>query len=57
MNGCVNTVKLTKKIADLDAMLADPTRYDRDLVRVATPGKERAEAAGALAAAGDERWL
>jgi len=38
-------------------MLADPTRYDRDLVRVATPGKERAEAAGALAAAGDERWL
>ena len=48
--------KLTKKIADIDAMLADPTLYDRDPARVSTLGKERADAASALAAAEDQ-WL
>jgi ATP-binding cassette, subfamily F, member 3 len=54
---CDKTIaKLTKKIADIDAMLADPTLYDRDPARLATLGKERAEAASALAAAEDQ-WL
>jgi ATP-binding cassette subfamily F protein 3 len=54
---CDKTIaKLTKKIADIDAMLADPTLYDRDPARLATLGKERAEAAGALAVAEDQ-WL
>jgi ATP-binding cassette subfamily F protein 3 len=48
--------KLTKKIADIDAMLADPTLYDRDPARVSTLGKERADAASALATAEDQ-WL
>jgi ATP-binding cassette subfamily F protein 3 len=48
--------KLTKKIADIDAMLADPTLYDRDPARVSTLGKERADAASALAMAEDQ-WL
>ena len=48
--------KLTKKIADIDAMLADPTLYDRDPARVSTLGKERADAASALADAEDQ-WL
>jgi ATP-binding cassette, subfamily F, member 3 len=54
---CDKTIaKLTRKIADIDAMLADPTLYDRDPARLATLGKERAEAAGALAAA-EDHWL
>jgi len=48
--------KLTKKITEIDATLADPKLYDRDPARVATLGKERAAAAGALAAAEDQ-WL
>jgi ATP-binding cassette, subfamily F, member 3 len=48
--------KLTKKIADVDAALADPTLYDRDPARVAKLGKERADAVDALAQAEDE-WL
>ena len=46
----------TKRIAEIDATLADPKLYDRDPARVATLGKERADAAGALAAAEDQ-WL
>ena len=54
---CDKTIaKLMKKIADIDAMLADPTLYDRDPARLSTLGKERAEAASALAAAEDQ-WL
>ncbi len=57
IDACDKTIaKLTKKIADIDAALADPTLYDRDPARVATLGKERADAATALAAAEDE-WL
>ena len=41
--------RLTKRIAEIDALLADPKLYDRDPARVATLGKERAEAASALA--------
>ena len=37
-------------------MLADPKLYDRDPARVATLGKERADAASALARA-EEEWL
>jgi ATP-binding cassette subfamily F protein 3 len=48
--------KLTRKIADIDATLADPKLYDRDPARVATLGKERADAAGALAAS-EDHWL
>ncbi len=47
---------LTKRIAEIDALLADPKLYDRDPTRVATLGKERAEAANALASAEDQ-WL
>jgi ATP-binding cassette subfamily F protein 3 len=47
---------LTKKIADIDASLADTTLYDRNLGRLATLGKERADAASALGAAEDQ-WL
>ncbi len=54
---CDKTIaKLTKKIADIDAALADPTLYDRDPARVATLGKERADAASALATTEDQ-WL
>jgi ATP-binding cassette, subfamily F, member 3 len=57
IDACDKTIaKLTKKIAEIDATLADPTLYDRDPARVATLGKERAEAASALASAEDE-WL
>jgi ATP-binding cassette subfamily F protein 3 len=48
--------RLTKRIAEIDALLADPKLYDRDPARVATLGKERAEAAGALADA-EDKWL
>jgi ATP-binding cassette, subfamily F, member 3 len=48
--------KLTKKIADIDATLADPRLYDRDPAKLATLGKERADAASALGAAEDQ-WL
>ena len=48
--------KLSRKIAEIDAALADPKLYDRDPARVATLGKERAEAVSALAAAEDQ-WL
>ena len=48
--------KLTKKIADIDTALTDPTLYDRDPGRVAKLGKERADAASALAEAEDQ-WL
>jgi ATP-binding cassette subfamily F protein 3 len=47
---------LTKRIAEIDATLANPKLYDRDPARVATLGKERVAAAGALAAAEDQ-WL
>ena len=48
--------QLTQAIAEIDATLADPKLYDRDPARVATLGKERADAAGALAASEDQ-WL
>jgi len=47
--------KPSRKIADIDAALADPKLYDRDPARVATLGKERAEAVSALAA--EDQWL
>jgi len=47
---------LTRRLAEIDAMLADPKLYDRDPARVATLGKERADAASALASAEDQ-WL
>jgi ATP-binding cassette subfamily F protein 3 len=47
---------LTRRIAEIDDALADPRLYDRDPARVAILGKERAEVAGALAAA-EDRWL
>src|SRR5262249_1023059 len=47
---------LTKKIDQIDAILADTQLYGRDPSRVATLGKERAAAASALAAA-EDRWL
>ncbi len=54
---CDKTIaKLTKRIADIDGALADPTLYDRDPARVATLGKERADAASALATTEDQ-WL
>ena len=54
---CDKTItKLAKKIADIDASLSDPTLYDRDPARVASLGKERADAAGALATTEDQ-WL
>jgi ATP-binding cassette, subfamily F, member 3 len=46
----------TKRIAEIDAALADPTLYDRDPARVAALGKERADTSAALAAA-EEEWL
>jgi ATP-binding cassette subfamily F protein 3 len=52
-----NTIaRLTRRIAEIDTLLADPKLYDRDPARLATLGKERAEAASALAAAEDQ-WL
>ncbi len=48
--------RFTKRIAEIDAALADPTLYDRDAARVAALGKERADASAALAAA-EEEWL
>jgi ATP-binding cassette subfamily F protein 3 len=48
--------RFTKRIAEIDAQLADPKLYDRDPGRVAALGKERAEAANALADAEDQ-WL
>ena len=48
--------RLTKRIAEIDAQLADPKLYDRDPARVAALGKERAEAASELADAEDQ-WL
>jgi ATP-binding cassette subfamily F protein 3 len=57
IDACDKTIaKLTKKIAEIDAALADPTLYDRDPARVAKLSKERADAASSLAAAEDE-WL
>jgi ATP-binding cassette subfamily F protein 3 len=54
---CDKTIaKLTEKIAGIDAQLADPTLYERDPARVTALGKERAEAASALATA-EDRWL
>jgi ATP-binding cassette subfamily F protein 3 len=47
---------LTKRLAEIDAMLADPRLYDRDPAKVATLGKERADAASAPASAEDQ-WL
>jgi ATP-binding cassette subfamily F protein 3 len=48
--------KLGKRIGEIDQALADPKLYERDPARVATLAKERADAAGALAAA-EEQWL
>jgi ATP-binding cassette, subfamily F, member 3 len=48
--------RLSRRIAEIDAMLADPKLYDRDSARAAALGKERADAAGELARAEDE-WL
>jgi len=48
--------RLTRRIAEIDVLLADPKLYDRDPARLATLGKERAEAVSALAAAEDQ-WL
>ena len=48
--------KLGKRIAEIDAALADPKLYERDPARVAGLAKERADAAAALAAA-EEDWL
>jgi ATP-binding cassette subfamily F protein 3 len=47
---------LTRRIAEIDAMLADPKLYDRDPARVAALGKERADATSELARAEDQ-WL
>jgi ATP-binding cassette, subfamily F, member 3 len=43
--------KLTARMSEIDAALADPTLYERDPARVAVLAKERADAAAALAAA------
>ena len=48
--------RLTKRIAEIDAMLADPKLYDREPARVAGLGKERADAVSELASAEDQ-WL
>jgi ATP-binding cassette subfamily F protein 3 len=48
--------QLARTIGRIDASLADPQLYGRDPSRLATLGKERADAAAALAAAEDE-WL
>jgi ATP-binding cassette, subfamily F, member 3 len=54
---CDKTIsRLTGRLADIDAALADHTLYDRDPARVANLGKERAAAASELAAA-EDRWL
>ena len=49
-------VPIVEWLSEIDATLADPKLYDRDPARVATLGKERAEAVSALAAAEDQ-WL
>jgi ATP-binding cassette subfamily F protein 3 len=57
IDDCDKTItRLTKTIADIDAALGDPTLYRRDPGRAAKLGKERADAAGALAEA-EDRWL
>ena len=48
--------RLTKRIAEIDAALADPKLYDREPARVAGLGKERADAVSELASAEDQ-WL
>ena len=46
----------SKRIAEIDAALADPQLYVRDAARAAALNKERAEFSGALATA-EENWL
>ncbi len=46
----------SQRIADIDAILADPQLYVRDAARAAALNKERAEVATALSAA-EETWL
>jgi ATP-binding cassette subfamily F protein 3 len=48
--------KLSSRIAEIDTALADPALYARDPDRIATLGRERAEATSALARAEDQ-WL
>ena len=55
LHGALETF-LKDSRAQTDQTLADPKLYARDPARVATLAKERADAAGALAAA-EEQWL
>jgi len=47
---------LSARIAEIDALLADETLYRREPARVASLGKERADASARLRAA-EDRWL
>ena len=51
-----DVTRLTARIAEIDRTLADEEFYRRETARVAALGKERADAAAALASA-EERWL
>jgi len=51
-----DVTRLTARIAEIDRTLADEEFYRREMARVAALGKERADAAAALASA-EERWL
>jgi ATP-binding cassette subfamily F protein 3 len=49
-------VRLTKKIGEINATLADTALYDSDPGRIAMLGRERAHAGSTLAVA-EEHWL
>ena len=51
-----DVTRLTARIAEIDRTLADEEFYRRETARFAALGKERADAAAALASA-EERWL
>ena len=46
----------SKRLAEIDAALADPLLYDRDPAKVATLSKARADAARCLSEA-EHQWL
>ena len=48
--------RLAKRLAEIDAALADPTLYDRDPAKVATLSKMRADVARSLSEA-EHQWL
>ena len=48
--------RFAKRLADIDAALADPALYDRDPSRVVTLGKERADVARSLSDA-ERQWF